>query len=88
MQTFYGLAVCFPSEENGNLLFNFEYPYSSIIYAGIVECITLNFFQAIICKLAILGCFLQYMISFDAMSVSFCILFCFQITEAATRGAL
>ena len=86
MQIFYGLAVCFPSEENGNLLFNFEYPYSSIIYAGIVECITLNFFQAIICKLAILGCFLQYMISFDAMSVSFCI--CFQITEAATRGAL
>ena len=75
MQTFYGLAFCFRSQGNGNLLFNYEYPYSSIIYAGIVECRTLNFFQAIICKLAILGVF--YNTLFLLMQWVFNSVFCF-----------
>ena len=101
MQIFHCLFIYFEGQENGNKFLIFEYPYSkysSVIYASMMECIYLysgwinfrpvKFFQAIICKLATVGCFMQYNIIFSVMSVSPYILLCYKIGEAASRGTL
>ena len=70
MQIFYCLFVYFNSQEKDNQFFNLQYPYLSVVFARMVECIYIcsgrinfrltKFILDIIGKLATLGCFMQY----------------------------